>query len=210
MKLLLVFTNVFEDAKRVGVFAALLQYFYSSVSQKIKIVPGIDQRSGFQAAMAIEGCRIVLGDRPLRITLSRTWASLTSYEKLKFGVWIILSSFREITEKDVELMKESDILTTVIEELSNQFPGILRALVYERDEYLAHVLTQLPGPVCCAVVGLGHVEGIKRNWERRIELKKIMEIPQASPNEKFEILLIVYLFFQNAYIIFRMVGWLFL
>jgi len=201
-------SDTLKKAKEVGMFAALISYFYQSVSGKLKIVPGIDLRAGFDEAKKVEGCQVVLGDRPIMATISRTWGSLTTFEKMKFGVMLLFQSvFLDITAKDIEAMKDEDFITSTMKELSVQFPGMAKPLVYERDEFLAHTLTHIPGPKIVAVVGLGHVEGIKRNWERTIDRDSLMKIPPANPNTKYEVLFIVFMFLQNFYILYKMFRW---
>jgi len=169
-----------QSVKKDGIFPALLAYLYSGVKEKLKIVPGAEFRAAFSEYQKIPGCRIALGDRPIEITLKRTWGNLGLFEKLKLIYTLMKESRLNITEEDVESMKDTDLITSMLKELSKEFPGITRPLIYERDEYLAYTLRQCKGPVVVGVVGLGHVEGIKKSWEAQLDVKKLTEIPPVG------------------------------
>jgi pheromone shutdown protein TraB len=199
--------SFYTCVQKMGMFAGLVQYYSQSVSQKLKIVPGIEQRAAFQEAKNIPECQIMLGDRPLVATIKRTWASLSTFEKLKFGFYLLVQSFYDVSEEDVEKMKETDLINSMIEELANHFPGMTRALLHERDEYLSFTLANAPGEVVVAVIGMGHVAGIKRNWGLKVDMDKLIEIPPPNPNTKYEVLFILFLIFQNIYILYRIFKW---
>jgi len=170
-----------QSAKKDGIFPALLAYLYSGVKEKLKIVPGAEFRAAFAESQKIlGGCRITLGDRPIEITLKRTWGNLGLFEKLKLIYTLMKESRLNITEEDVESMKDTDLITAMLKELSVSFPGISRPLIYERDEYLTYTLRQCQGPIVVGVVGLGHVEGIKRCWEAELDMKKLTAIPPVG------------------------------
>lgn len=63
------------------------------------------------------------------------------------------------------------------------FPSLLEPLLYERDRYIAHTLKFVPGPVVVAVVGLGHVEGIKKAFESEnlIDPEDLLTVPPPTP-----------------------------
>uniref|UniRef100_A0A6B2LAU7 TraB domain-containing protein n=1 Tax=Arcella intermedia TaxID=1963864 RepID=A0A6B2LAU7_9EUKA len=166
-----------QGVKKDGIFSAMLSYLYSGVKDKLKIVPGAEFRVAFREARNIPGCTITLGDRPIGITLKRTWGNLGLLEKLKLIYTFLKESRLDITEQDIENMKDTDLITSMLKELSKEFPNISRPLIYERDEYLSYTLRHCPGPTVVAVVGLGHVNGIKNCWESEINLKKLTEIP---------------------------------
>jgi pheromone shutdown protein TraB len=71
-----------------GVLQLVLAQVFRKVVQQIKglpsiyallftgaVAPGEEFRAAFSAARQV-GCTVVLGDRPISITLSRTWGSL--------------------------------------------------------------------------------------------------------------------------------------
>jgi pheromone shutdown-related protein TraB len=50
-------------------------------------------------------------------------------------------------------------------------------LIDERDRYLAEKIRQAPGKKIVAVVGAGHVPGIKKYWQMPIDLKSLETLP---------------------------------
>jgi len=158
-----------------GMFEFLLSSLYSQVSNQLKILPGSEFRAAFEEAKNL-GCPVVLGDRSVGITISRTWNALTLFERISFVIYIILSFSFEINANDIERIKDSDVVTEMIRELGEEFPSMVRPLLYERDEYLAATLRLCPGPRVVGVVGLGHVEGIKKNWNNQIDIKALEEV----------------------------------
>lgn len=47
-------------------------------------------------------CRVGLGDRAVDLTLKRTWANLTTWEQLKFVLYMIGSTLQGVSESDIE------------------------------------------------------------------------------------------------------------
>ncbi|KAF9663283.1 hypothetical protein SADUNF_Sadunf17G0022900 [Salix dunnii] len=80
-------------------------------------------------------------------------------------------------------MDDVDMLTLVIQEMSKQFPTLMETLVKERDQYMSSTLLSIAKEhnSVVAVVGKGHLQGIKRHWEKHIELKDLMELPSQKP-----------------------------
>jgi len=175
-----------------GMFQYLLTSMYSSVSDQLKILPGSEFRAAYSEAKEL-GCPVVLGDRPVGITIARTWGSLSVLEKLTFIFYLFMSFSFEIKAEDIERMKSSDLLTEMIKEMTDDFPSLITPLLYERDQYLAATLKMCPGPRVVGVVGLGHVEGIKKNWENKINPEILLEVVEEPRWKKitFRTLLIV-------------------
>jgi hypothetical protein len=62
----------------------------SSSSSKAAVRPGVDFRAANECAEAI-GAEIVLGDRPIEITLKRAWEALTLVEKGKLVIGLAMA-----------------------------------------------------------------------------------------------------------------------
>jgi len=121
---------------------------------------------------------LVLGDRPLSLTLVRAWESLWWWPKTKVIAGLMWSSFRKPNPDEIRawlesvLREESDVLTESLQELRQHFPSLHTTIIAERDAWLAaklvqtcRVLTQqyLQTGVrkrVVGIVGAGHVPGI--------------------------------------------------
>ena len=55
-----------------------------------------------------------------------------------------------------------------------------RILIDERDQYLASKIRSAPGQKIVAVVGAGHVPGIKKCWNEPIDLEPLEQLPPKS------------------------------
>ena len=122
---------------------------------------------------------LVLGDRPLYLTLVRSWESLGWFSKIKVCAGLLWSSLRKPKKEEIRawlesvMREESDVLTESFQELRKHFPSLYTTIISERDAWLAAKLTQTclalsnNAPAggnerlsMVAIVGAGHVPGI--------------------------------------------------
>jgi pheromone shutdown-related protein TraB len=76
-------------------------------------------------------------------------------------------------------MKEKDMLTQLIDELGKEMPSIKKVLVDERDAFIAQKIMDTPRRKIVAIVGAGHVEGIKKYLGKETNTQ---EINSVKPN----------------------------
>ncbi|RTZ96163.1 MAG: TraB family protein [Deltaproteobacteria bacterium] len=159
----------------------LLASFQKRIARRLDIKPGEEMIRAIEAADRV-GAQIHLADRDVRVTLSRTWRAMGVWDKLKLLFQLILSMGEadDISAEDVEKMKQEDVLTAVLADMGKSFPVISRIIIDERDQYLSQRIRQAPGNKIVAVVGAGHVEGIKKYWDVKTDLAPLEEIPPAS------------------------------
>jgi pheromone shutdown-related protein TraB len=156
----------------------LLASFQKRIAKKLDINPGQEMIQAIKSADET-GAKIELVDRDIRVTLSRTWNAMGFFGKLKliFHLLLSLGEVEDIKEEDIERMKQEDILESLLAEVGNSLPVLKSILIDERDMYLSQKIRQSPGKKILAVVGAGHVPGIKRNWDREIDLGALEIIP---------------------------------
>ncbi len=156
----------------------LLASFQKRIAEKFDIKPGQEMIQAIKSAESV-GADIHLADREIRITLSRVWRLMGLWEKLKLMFQLLLSmgEVDDITEEDIEKMKEQDMLQTLLAEVEKTHPALREILIDERDKYLAHKIKTAPGKKIVAVVGAGHVPGIKTYWEETIDIKALEVLP---------------------------------
>jgi len=56
-------------------------------------------------------------------------------------------------------------------------PALKAILIDERDQYLAEKIRRSPGRKTVAVVGAGHVPGIKAHWGAAVDLPALEQLP---------------------------------
>lgn len=143
-----------------------LGYVQRKIGMDVGVEPGAEMKAACEAAEE-RGIRIALIDRDIRITLQRFWSSMSLLEKLRMGGALALSVFQlgsgKGEEIDIESLKQQDVITTALAEFRRFSPNGARALIDERDAYLAHQLLGLTRTHerVLAVIGAGHVAGIR-------------------------------------------------
>jgi pheromone shutdown-related protein TraB len=156
----------------------ILSSFQKVIGKKLGIKPGEEMLRAIKSAEDI-GAHIHLADREIRTTLLRAWRNMRFRDKFKL-LYQLIGSFtgvEELTAEAVEEMKTKDVLQTLLDEMGESQPILKNALIDERDQYLAHMIRTAPGKKIVAVVGAGHVPGIKTNWQKPVNIKSLDEIP---------------------------------
>jgi pheromone shutdown-related protein TraB len=88
-----------------------------------------------------------------------------------------LGKIDEVSEEDIEKMKQEDVLQTILVDVGKSLPALKDILIDERDRYLTHKIRTAPGNKIVAVVGAGHVPGIKKYWNQDIDVEALEQIP---------------------------------
>jgi pheromone shutdown-related protein TraB len=156
----------------------ILAAFQKRIADKLDVAPGQEMIQAIESAEQI-GAEVCLADRDIRTTLSRTWRGMGLWSKIKMIFQLILSfgEIEEISPEDIEKLKQKDVLETILTEVGESHPEIRNTLIDERDRYLAEKIRQAPGKKIVAVVGAGHVPGIKKYWQTPIDLKSLETLP---------------------------------
>ncbi|CAN6337177.1 unnamed protein product [Urochloa humidicola] len=171
--------------KKMNTFGILYSWFLAKVASQLEVLPGAEFRVAFEEAMSYGG-KVILGDRPVQITLRRTWGKMSLWHRAKFLYYIIFQSiFLPSPEELNQMLKDMDdvdMLTLVIQEMSKAFPSLMETLLHERDMYMSSKLLKVAREhsSVVAVVGKGHVSGIKKNWQQPIEVTSLLELPVAN------------------------------
>ncbi|OQY47840.1 MAG: conjugal transfer protein TraB [Desulfobacteraceae bacterium 4572_87] len=156
----------------------MLASFQKKIGKKLGIKPGEEMLRAINTAKEMEA-DIHLADRDIRTTLSRTWRLMGFWTKFKLMFQLITSmgDVEDIEKEDIEKLKQQDVLETLLSELGKTLPELQQVLIDERDQYLAHKIRTAPGNKIVAVVGAGHVPGIKKYWEKPVDIAALEIIP---------------------------------
>jgi len=142
----------------------ILAYLQRRIGLDLGVEPGAEMKAAIEEAES-RGIAIGLVDRDINITLRRFWKSLSFLEKLKMLYALAVSVVSiDGEEIDVESLKEQDMLTMAMDEFRKFSPNGARALIDERDAYLAHHIAGLMEghSRVLAVLGAGHVQGVMK------------------------------------------------
>ena len=156
----------------------LLASFQKRIAKKFNINPGQEMIQAMDSAEAL-GADIHLADRDIRVTLSRTWRLMGIWNKIKllFSMIMSMGEIEDIKEEDIEKMKQADVLESLLSEVGKSMPILRSILIDERDQYLSQKIKTAPGKKIVAVVGAGHVPGIKKHWTDDIDTEELEKLP---------------------------------
>ncbi|MGD9162737.1 MAG: TraB/GumN family protein [Desulfobacteraceae bacterium] len=175
-------TDLLKVIKEKKATLLLANFMLSSIQRKIGkklgIKPGEEMAQAIRSAKEADS-KIHLADRDIRTTLSRAWKSITLWEKVKLMAQFVASSFGadEISEEEVEELKNKDMLETLLTEIGESQPQLKKILIDERDQYLTEKIRTAPCEKIVAVVGAGHVPGIKAGWNSDIDMEELEKQP---------------------------------
>lgn len=210
-----------NDVLEVKNFNSLLvQWLLAYLQRKIGFDVGVEPGAEMKAAIAEAEQRnipVALVDRDIRVTLLRFWNTLGILEKIKM-IWALIISIAEIDsgqEIDIESLKEQNVIDVVMEEFRKFSPNGARALIDERDAFIAHQLVllkaQRPDAKILAVIGAGHRKGICSYLDNPATLppfETLTKEPKPFPWAKIFGFGVTFLFvFLLAAIAFSGVGW---
>ena len=135
------------------------------------------------------GIPFSLCDREIQITFKRAWRKSNLWNKAKLIATIISAVFsnEKISEKELEELKNADVMQTMMDEMAKELPSVKTVLIDERDRYLATSIFLAPGNKKLAVIGAGHQSGILKTMEL-LEKKELDtnldDISQVPPPSK--------------------------
>ena len=141
----------------------LLQSALAAQQRRMGVETG--EKPGAELLAAIEvadekGVEHALIDRDVVITLRRAWRKMGLREKWRVLNALLWEDDDEEFELD-DLLEDSDMLTTLLEEARDAAPRAGEVLIDERDVFLAGRIQQVRGKgKVLAVVGAGHINGV--------------------------------------------------
>jgi pheromone shutdown-related protein TraB len=167
--------------KKAGLVMANLALgaYQRRIADQFGIEPGAELKAASDAAVAHD-LPLQLIDRDLATTLKRSYRAVPWYKRFMLTTGLVMStvSSDEIDEDQIEKLKEGDILESTFTEFAEQSPELYRALIGERDRFMAARLRKEnkdnAGKHILVVIGAGHLEGLA-NY-----LAMDMENPQAE------------------------------
>jgi len=140
----------------------ILSSYQKKLGMKLGVMPGAELLQAVREAEK-HSIPVSLCDRDVRVTLRRAWHQTSFLKKGYLLATLLVSLFdtTEITEEKLEELKKKDVLSELMSELGEAMPVLKKVLIDERDIYLAEKIKMSTGKKLVAVVGAGHVEGIK-------------------------------------------------
>jgi len=176
-----IFKIIREKKSTLLLAQLILGAFYRQLGEKLGIQPGAEMLEAVNQAGRVKA-KVILADREIEITLKRVFRYLSFWNKIKILSHFIagLVAGEEIDEKLIEQLKTKDQLEAALSEFAEKLPEVKRRLLDERDIYLAQKIRHADGPKVVAVVGAGHIPGIKKSIKKEQSLDELIKIPPKS------------------------------
>ena len=162
----------------------VLASYQKKLGDQLGIQPGTEL---LEAARAAEehGIAVSLCDRDVRVTMRRAWHATSLFKKSYLLASLMASLFddTEMSEEKLAELRQTDVLSELMQELGTALPELKRVLIDERDTFLSEKIKSAGGRKVVAVVGAGHVAGIRAALaeDRAGQMAEIDTIPPVSP-----------------------------
>ncbi|MDR6641699.1 pheromone shutdown-related protein TraB [Luteibacter sp. 1214] len=164
--------QVIREGKAGMVAASLvLGGFQKRLAAQYGIEPGAEMKAAMDGADA-RNLPVWLVDREVGTTLKRAWRSVGFFQRFGLMAGMLGSVFEreEIPEEDIEKLKQADLLESAFSDFAQGSAPLYRALIAERDEYMAARLREngqrmdaaAPSRKVLVVIGAGHLKGMSR------------------------------------------------
>ena len=153
--------------RKVAPFAAnlALAAYQRRLAEQLGIEPGAELKAASTEAVA-RGLHLQLIDRDVGITFRRIMQGLSWWDRMKLIASIGggLFASEDVSEDDIERLKEGDMLESSFGDFARDTPSLYATLIDERDQYMAAKLRERDDGAkhVLAVVGAGHLKGMAK------------------------------------------------
>ena len=169
----------------------VLSSYQKRMGADVGIKPGDEMRAAIKAADELK-IPAVMVDRPIQVTLRRAWTRNSLWGKCKLLATLLSSAFEkeEITPEQIESLKSSNEMDSMMDELANYLPTVKEVLIDERDMYLATSIWNAKGKKIVAVLGAGHLPGVVKHLnafaagEEKPDVSNISDVPPKGVGSK--------------------------
>lgn len=176
-------------------FLLLANLILASFQRRMGLNVGVKPGDEMLAAMNVANdmnIPAVMVDRPIQITLKRAWAKNSLWGKCKLLAALLTSAFEkeEIDSSEIENLKNSNEMDSMMNELADYMPVIKQVLIDERDQYLATKIWEAHGNNVVAVLGAGHLPGVEKHLQalaagtEKADVTEIAEVPPKGLSGK--------------------------
>ena len=173
-------SKILKEGKGFLLIANLvLAGFQRRMGDELGVKPGDEMKTAIETAEQLN-IPFRLCDREVQTTLRRAWARCGLWSKCKLLASLFASAFttEKLKPEEIENLKNRSELDGMMSELSGYLPEIKQTLIDERDRYLAAKIWLAAneplaensqtehGNFTAAIVGAGHIQGIKTHLEK--------------------------------------------
>ena len=148
--------------------------YQQRLAEQFGIEPGAEQRSAIRGATE-KNLGLLRIDREISITLRRVAANVSLWSRLQLfsGLLAGVLTREEISEQEIEKLKEGDMLETVFSEFAQNRQDLYHPMIHERDQYMIARLMQETRSGTykhiLVVIGAGHMKGMLEQAQQPFE-----------------------------------------
>jgi pheromone shutdown-related protein TraB len=177
--------NIIQVIKKGQLPYLMANLALSAFQKRMGLQTGVQPGAEMAAAAATAenfNIPVELIDRDIRTTLLRAWRKTGLWKKLNLFASLLAGIFekQKIDEEELRRLRETDALSSMLEEMGEMLPSVKTILVDERDLYMADKIRNTPGRKILVIIGAAHVPGISRLLTEGFpdrDLKEIAAIP---------------------------------
>jgi len=167
-----------EGKTHLFLLNVLLSNLQRQIGEDLGVKPGSEMLAAVNEA-AKQKLPVALLDRDVAITLKRALNRTSFFEKAKLGYGIVGSFVgvgQKLDQQTIEKLKEKDMLNALMQQLSKELPSVKKVLVDERDLFIANRILQTKAKKIVAVVGAGHLDGIKKYLDKPRDIRPLLTV----------------------------------
>ena len=164
--------KVLREGKVPMVAASLaLSAFQQRMADQFGIRPGAEMHAAVDGARHA-GLPVLLVDREIGVTLKRIYRNVGWWQRISLLAGLVGSvvSRQEVSEAEIERLKEGDILESTFAQFADEAQDLYVPLIEERDHYMvARMRQEVAGgdySNILVVVGAGHLQGMQAALEQ--------------------------------------------
>jgi len=170
---------------RTGILARIMQFIQDRIGQKTGMLPGEEMLAAIKGADRV-GADVQLIDRDINVTLNRLISKMSFMEKVKIIGSILVSPFLFSGDAiELEDITDEKVVKRLVLQMKRFSKSIYGVMIEERNEFMAQRITSSlksnQGQMI-AVVGAGHVPGLKKRLEKRLEQGAFEPLDEYSMN----------------------------
>ncbi|MFH1786998.1 MAG: TraB/GumN family protein [archaeon] len=148
-----------ELIRRGNLFLAIVSMLQNRLSKQIGLLPGAEMIEAVKVARE-RNLPVFLIDQDI-FTIMRSFRKIPLREKLR--MFFLTGGIPK--KATIDELTEEKTVSGILEAMRRKMPVTYKALVEDRNRFMARQLKSLPFESVVAVVGAGHASGIKRILE---------------------------------------------
>ena len=155
--------SLLSDEQQGGgsVMVRLIRFFQNRVGSKTGVMPGEEMKYAFEKAMKSQR-EVALVDQDIRVTVGRL-KQVRRKEKVK-AAFSVMAGLVFGGSFEASNIPDEEVINELVEKMKEEYPGIYRVLMEERNEYIVESLKKVneenEGDVV-AFLGAAHVQEVK-------------------------------------------------